>query len=47
MPYEIREEDGKHCVFNTDTGDKKACHDSREEADNQVKLLHAIEKDEE
>jgi hypothetical protein len=46
MPYEVREKDGKHCVYNTDTGDEKACHETAEQAENQVKLLHAIEKDE-
>jgi hypothetical protein len=46
MPYEVKEKDGKHCVYNKDTGDEKACHDTRELADNQVRLLHELEKDE-
>ncbi len=45
MPYEIRKEGDKHCVFNKDTGDKKACHDTEEEAQRQVDLLHAVEND--
>lgn len=45
MPYEIRKEDDKWCVFNKDTGDKKDCHDSEEKAQEQVNLLHAIEND--
>jgi len=46
MPYEVRSEDGKHCVYNTETGDKKDCHDTEEEAQAQVRLLHELEKDE-
>lgn len=45
MPYEVRKEGEKWCVFNSDTGDKKACHDSKEDADKQVSLLHAVEND--
>jgi len=43
MPYEIRSEDGKHCIYNKDTGSKKACHDSKEEAERQIHLLEGIE----
>lgn len=45
MPYEVRQEGDKHCVFNKDTGEKKACHDTKEEADRQVRLLEAVEND--
>lgn len=43
MPYEVRKEGDKHCVFNKDTGEKKACHDTEEEAERQVRLLHSVE----
>jgi len=43
LTYEIREQNGKHCVFNKDTGDKKACHDDKAEAERQIKLLNGIE----
>jgi len=45
MPYEIRQEGEKHCVFNSDTGEKKACHDTKEDAERQLRLLEAIEHD--
>jgi hypothetical protein len=45
MPYEIRTEEGQWCVYNKDSGDKKACHDSEEKAEAQVRLLHSLEKD--
>lgn len=45
MPYVIRKEGDKWCVFNEDTDDKKACHDTEEEAKKQVELLHAVEND--
>jgi hypothetical protein len=43
MPYEIRTEDGKHCIYNKDTSEKKACHATREEAERQLHLLDGIE----
>lgn len=43
MPYVVRKEGEKWCVFNEETGDKKACHDTEEEANRQVTLLHAVE----
>lgn len=45
MPYVVRKDGDKWCVFNEETGDKKACHDSEEEANRQIRLLHAVEKD--
>lgn len=45
MPYEIRQEDGKHCIYNTDSGEKKGCHDDKEDAERQLRLLHAVEHD--
>jgi hypothetical protein len=46
MPYELKEEDGKHCVYNKDTGERKACHDDKEMAERQIRLLHSLEKEE-
>lgn len=45
MPYEVKEEDGRYCVYNKDSGEKKACHETKEDADRQVRLLHAVEND--
>lgn len=45
MPYDVKENDGKFDVINKDTGEVKATHDTRKEADDQVKLLHSIEND--
>ena len=45
MPYEIRKEGEKHCIFNKETGDKKDCHDTEEEAKRQLRLLEAVEND--
>lgn len=46
MPYVVKEEDGKFCVYNKDTDDRKACHDTKEAAESQVRLLHEIEREE-
>lgn len=45
MPYQVRKaEDGDgYEVINSDTGDVKAKHATKEDADDQVKLLNAIE----
>lgn len=43
MPYEVRKDGDQWCVYNKDTGDKKACHETEEKADAQVRLLHMIE----
>ena len=46
MPYEIRPVEGDGFeVINTDTGKVKAKHAKKEDAERQVRLLHAIEKD--
>jgi hypothetical protein len=45
MPYEIRTEGDKHCIYNKDSGEKKACHDTKEDAERQLRLLDAIEHD--
>ena len=43
MPYKVEEQDGKWVVVNTDTGEVRAEHDTQEQADRQVKLLHHVE----
>jgi hypothetical protein len=43
MPYEVRSEGSQHCVYNKQTGDKKACHATKEEAEKQLHLLEGIE----
>lgn len=43
MPYVVRKKGEEWCVYNSSTDDEKACHDSEEAADRQVKLLNAIE----
>jgi|HubBroStandDraft_2_1064218.scaffolds.fasta_scaffold919340_2 hypothetical protein len=45
MPYEIRQEGDKHCIYNTDTDEKKACHDTEDDAKRQLRLLEAVEHD--
>lgn len=45
MPYKVEETDGKYAVVNTDTGETRATHDTREEAERQVTLLHHVEKE--
>jgi len=46
MPYEVRKDGDQWCVFNSETEEKKACHDTEELAERQVKLLHELEKEE-
>ncbi len=49
MPYEVKKGDGDtYDVVNKDTGEVKATHqppDAKEEAEKQVRLLHAVEND--
>lgn len=46
MPYEIRHVGGNgYEVINKDTGEVKAKHSTKEDAERQVRLLHAIEND--
>lgn len=47
MPYKVEEKGDKYVVVNSETGDEKAEHDTREAAERQVRLLHEIEKEEE
>jgi hypothetical protein len=46
MPYKVEEHDGKYDVVNTETDEVKATHDTREDAERQVRLLHELEKEE-
>lgn len=41
MPYSIRKQGSKYCVFNKDTGDNKGCSDSREMAMKHMAALYA------
>lgn len=45
MPYEVKgpNSDGKYEVVNKDTGDVKATKTTKEDAERQVRLLHAVE----
>lgn len=46
MPYEIRPVTGDgYEVVNKNTGEVKAKHATKEDAERQVRLLHAIEND--
>jgi hypothetical protein len=44
MPYEIREDDGKFCVYTKGSDEEHGCHDTREEAVQQQRALYASEK---
>lgn len=46
MPYEVKKNGEKWDVVNSDTGEVKATHDEKEEAERQVRLLEAVEHDE-
>jgi len=46
MPYEIKSVDGGYEVVNSETGDVKAKHTDKADAERQVRLLNAIEHDE-
>lgn len=41
MPYEIRMQGGKHCVYNKDTGESKGCSDSHDMAVKHMRALYA------
>lgn len=43
MPYHIEEEDGKFCVHKDDDGMNMGCHDTREEAEQQIAAIEANE----
>jgi len=43
MPYEIRKEDDKFCVYNSDTDKKKGCSDTKKEAAAFMRKLYSVE----
>ena len=43
MPYKIRKKKNKYLVVNTDTGDVRGTHSTREKATSQMRLLYGIE----
>jgi hypothetical protein len=45
MPYKVVEAGDGYDVVNTETDEVKAHHDSREDAERQVRLLHELEKE--
>jgi 2'-5' RNA ligase len=45
MPYLIRRRGGKHCVVKEDDGKVMGCHDTRKEAEDQRRAIHANEGD--
>ncbi|NRA49969.1 MAG: hypothetical protein HRU12_12615, partial [Phaeodactylibacter sp.] len=46
MPYEIRDENGRYCVHQAETGDLIGCHDSRETAEAQITAVEISESSE-
>lgn len=42
MPYEIRKQKDKFCVFNKDKDEKKSCHDNYESAVAHMRVLYGI-----
>ena len=45
MPYGVRKRRNKWVTYNTDTGDIKGTHDSREKALKQMRLLYHVKHD--
>jgi hypothetical protein len=45
MPYKAEQQGDHWVVINTDTGDVKAKHATKEDAEGQVRLLHMLEKE--
>lgn len=43
VPYEVKKEGDEYVVVNKDTGETKAHHATKEEAEAQVRLLEGIE----
>jgi len=42
MPYKLVKEDVKFCVYNSETGKLRGCHDTMKKAQGQMRLLQAI-----
>lgn len=45
MPYKVEKCGEQWCVVNTSTNETKARHDTEDDANGQVRLLHMIEKE--
>lgn len=45
MPYKIRKEGEKQCVYNTDTGERKGCSDSYKKAVAFMRKLYQVESE--
>jgi hypothetical protein len=43
MPYEVKKKGEEWCVYNSDTEEEKACHETEELANRQVRLLQGLE----
>lgn len=41
MPWDIREQDNRYCVYQSDTDELVACHDTREQAQAQIQAIYA------
>lgn len=46
MPYKVEQDGDEWIVVNTETNEEKARHETKEDAERQVRLLHELEKDE-
>lgn len=44
MPYQIKEEGGKFCVYNLDSDKKEGEYDDRSQAMKRMKSLYEVEK---
>ena len=42
MPYEIRREKGKFCVYNKDKNENKGCNSTYEEAVAHMRVLYGV-----
>jgi len=42
MPYGVRKDGNKWITYNTETGDVKGTHDTKEKAQKQMRLLYMV-----
>ena len=45
MPYKVVQDGEEWVVENAETGEEKARHETKEDAERQVRLLHELEKE--
>ena len=45
MPYKVEQQGDDWVVINTETDEVKAHHETKEDAERQVRLLHELEKE--